>query len=268
MDRAVNSGNDKDKIQKPEATFRVNNMPETCVAEISAPASDLSEYKDIGIAPTTARQSRVQDADCQQQQANSVSDELDTALVHRAQQGDTDAMQDLVVKYQKWVYTLCYRVLGNHADADDISQETFIALYRYINKFKPQPNATFAGWLYRITVNLCRNQLRRKKRLREESLDAPIFSNDEHESNTGQIHEVPDNRTNPSKEVLNQELSSLIQSAVNALSEEHRMAFVLHEYQDLSYQEIADAMQCPIGTVMSRLYHAKRELREKLKSYL
>jgi RNA polymerase sigma-70 factor, ECF subfamily len=194
--------------------------------------------------------------------------DVDFDLVRRSQQGDVAAMQELVLKYQKWVYSLCYRVLGNHADADDIAQETFVAIYRHINKFKPQPNATFTGWIYRITINLCRNQIRKQKRHREDSLDAPAFNSDDGDKQPCLSDFIPDQKLNPRKEIFNQELNGLIQSALNCLSAEHRMAFVLHEYQDLSYQEIAEIMQCPIGTIMSRLYHAKRELREKLKNYL
>lgn len=194
--------------------------------------------------------------------------DVDIDLVRRSQQGDTAALQELVVKYQKWVYSLCYRVLGNHADADDIAQETFVAIYRHINKFKPQTNATFAGWLYRITINLCRNQIRKQKRRREDSLDAPVFISDNGDKSPCLADFIPDDKLNPKKEILNQELNSMIQAALNCLSAEHRMAFVLHEYQELSYKEIAEIMQCPIGTIMSRLYHAKRELREKLKNYL
>lgn len=194
--------------------------------------------------------------------------DVDLDLVRKSQQGDAEALQELVLKYQKWVYSLCYRVLGNHADADDIAQDTFVAIYRHINKFKPQANATFAGWIYRITINLCRNQIRKQKRHREDSLDATIFSSPDGNKQPSLSDFIPDEKLNPRKEVLNQELSGLIQTALNSLSAEHRMAFVLHEYQDLSYQEIAKVMQCPIGTIMSRLYHAKRELREKLKNYL
>ena len=194
--------------------------------------------------------------------------DVDLDLVRKAQQGDTAALQELVLKYQKWVYSLCYRILGNHADADDIAQETFVAIYRHLNKFHPQPNAIFAGWLYRITINLCRNQIRKQKRHREDSLDAPVFNSDDGDKQPCLGDYIADNKFNPRKEIFNQELNGLIQAALNCLSAEHRMAFVLHEYQDLSYQEIAEIMQCPIGTIMSRLYHAKRELREKLKNYL
>jgi RNA polymerase sigma-70 factor, ECF subfamily len=219
---------------------------------------DMAESLAVSI-PTAPARMQVLDEVCA---------DVDLDLVRRAQHGDTGALQELVIKYQKWVYSLCYRVLGNHADADDIAQETFVAIYRHINKFKPQPNATFAGWIYRITINLCRNQIRKQKRHREDSLDATIYSSNDGDKQPCLSDFIPDQKLNPRKEVLNQELSSMIQSALNCLSTEHRMAFVLHEYQDLSYQEIAEIMQCPIGTIMSRLYHAKRELREKLKSYL
>lgn len=235
--------NRKDKSEGKGCGKLEEDMPETCAAAISATASALKRYEEVKV-------------------------DVDIDLVHRLQQGDTAALQELVVKYQKWVYSLCYRVLGNHADADDVAQETFVAVYRHINRFRPQPNATFAGWLYRITVNLCRNQIRKQKRRREESFESPAYLTDSDEKQPSLADFIPDERMNPRKEALNQELNSLIQTALNSLSAEHRMAFVLHEHQELSYKEIAEIMQCPIGTVMLRLYHAKRELKEKLKNYL
>ncbi|MDI6784219.1 MAG: sigma-70 family RNA polymerase sigma factor [bacterium] len=232
-----------EKKEKKEQDISDEGMPETFAASISATTSTLRVYEDVTV-------------------------DIDLDLVRRSQEGDTAALQELVVKYQKWVYSLCYRVLGNHADADDIAQETFVAVYRHITKFRPQPKATFAGWLYRITVNLCRNQIRKQKRRREESLDSPAYLTDTEEKQPRLADRIPDGSMNPRKDALNQELSNLIESALNSLSAEHRMAFILHEYQELSYKEIADIMRCPIGTVMSRLYHAKRELREKLKKYL
>jgi RNA polymerase sigma-70 factor (ECF subfamily) len=236
----------EDKSEEKERKEQVISdeaMSEPYAVSISAPTSTVRVYEEVSV-------------------------DVDLDLVRRSQQGDTAALQELVVKYQKWVYSLCYRVLSNHADADDIAQETFVAVYRHINKFQPQPQATFAGWLYRITVNLCRNQIRKQKRRREESLDAPVYVSNESEKQPSLADLMPDDRMNPRKEVINQELNRLIQTALNSLSAEHRMAFVLHEHQELSYKEIAEIMQCPIGTVMSRLYHAKRELRENLKSYL
>ena len=236
----------EDKSEEKEIKEQVisdEDMSETYAVSIPAPASTVRVYEEVSV-------------------------DVDLDLVRRSQQGDTAALQELVIKYQKWVYSLCYRVLGNHADADDVAQETFVAVYRHIKKFQPQPQATFAGWLYRITVNLCRNQIRKQKRRREESLDQPIYISENPEKQPSLTELVPDDRMNPRKTMLNQELHQLIESALNTLSAEHRMAFVLHEHQELSYKEIAEIMQCPIGTVMSRLYHAKRELREKLKNYL
>ncbi|MCX7918403.1 MAG: sigma-70 family RNA polymerase sigma factor [bacterium] len=219
------------------------DMSDTCAVSISTGASSARVLEDINL-------------------------DADLALVLRLQQGDAIAFQELVVKYQKWVYSLCYRVLGNHAEADDITQETFVAVFRHIKRFKSQPNATFAGWLYRITVNLCRNQIRKQNRRREESLDAPVYISEESEKPSKLADVIPDDSMNPKQELVNQELNALIQTALNSLSVEHRIAFILHEQQELSYKEIAEIMQCPIGTVMSRLYHAKRELRKKLKKYL
>jgi RNA polymerase sigma-70 factor, ECF subfamily len=192
--------------------------------------------------------------------------EQDLALVARMQKGDMSALEELIQKYQKWVYTLAYRTLKNHADADDVTQDTFIRVYRNIQQFQPKPGHQFAGWLYRVTVNLSLNQS--KKRGRETAGFISSHSSMEMDEKENPIDRVPDKKANPGKEVQDRELSMKIQEALDTLSPEHRTTFTLYEMQGYSYKEISEIMQCPTGTVMSRLYYAKKVLKVKLKDYL
>jgi len=198
------------------------------------------------------------------EQVQSVDPDLD--LVERMQKGDMSALEELIRKYQKWIYTVAYRTIRNHADADDVTQETFIRVFRNIHQFRPQAGHQFAGWLYRITVNLAINQT--KKRSRENSGLVSFSTTSEDEDIGNPIERVPDKHANPDKEVQDMELKSTIEAVLESLSPEHRATFTLCEMQGYSYKEIAEIMQCPIGTVMSRLYYSKKVLKEKLKSYL
>ena len=190
----------------------------------------------------------------------------DLALVERLQKGDLGALEELIQKYQKWIYTLAYRTVKNHADADDVTQETFIRVYRNINQYHPQAGHLFAGWLYRVTVNLSINQAKKRSR---DSIAMVSLQHDDKDGEKGNpIEKLPDTYANPRKEVQNMELKSKIDTALESLSPEHRATFTLCEMQGFSYKEIADIMQCPIGTVMSRLHYAKKVLKDKLKSYL
>lgn len=190
----------------------------------------------------------------------------DLTLVEGMRKGDIGALEELIHKYQKWVYTLAYRTVRNHADADDVAQETFIRVYRNIQQFHPQSGHQFAGWLYRITVNMGINQAKKKRR--ESSIRVSFPSDSHEERNNDPIQNIPDRKANPGRDAQALELKSKIDAVLDNLSPEHRATFTLCEMQGYSYKEIAEIMQCPIGTVMSRLHYAKKVLKEKLKSYL
>jgi RNA polymerase sigma-70 factor (ECF subfamily) len=194
------------------------------------------------------------------------SPDPDLALVERIQKGDSTALDELITKYQKWVYTLAYRTVRNHADADDVAQETFIRVYRHIGQFQPKTGHQFAGWLYRITVNQSLNQA--KKKSRENAGRVSFSPSNQDEEKLDPVNTIPDPKPQPDTLVLNQELKSKIDEILDSLSPEHRATFTLCELQGYSYKEIAEIMQCPIGTVMSRLHYTKKILKERLKSYL
>ncbi len=173
----------------------------------------------------------------------------DSALVSRAQTGDVQAFEELVRRYRNQVYALSFHFVRNREEAWDLSQEVFIKAHRSLKRFRG--DASFKTWLMRITANQSKDFLK-KRRLRTVSLDDEI----------GQ--RLPSGAETPDHGVAARELGAAIDEAVRALPPKHRNVFVLREYEGLSYQEIADVMQCNVGTVMSRLHHARKKLQSKL----
>ncbi len=172
----------------------------------------------------------------------------DSELIHQINNGNEKAFTELIERYQNKVYNTAYRILGNHEDALDLAQESFIRIYKNLNKF--QGKSSFSTWLFRITTNLCRDELRKRKR--------KLVIQEENFSNIYQEEE------NPEKISLSRELNSLIQEKIDSLVPEQKVVFTLREFQGLSYQEIADILEVSMGTVKSRLSRARQALREDL----
>ncbi len=173
----------------------------------------------------------------------------DAPLVALAMKGDADAFEVLVRRYRNEVFALSYHFVHNREEAWDISQEVFIKAYKSLRRFRG--DASFKTWLMRITANHCKDFFK-KRRLRTVSLEEQIRT------------DAPGTISDPARQLEQQELGRAIEMAVNALPEKHRLAFVLREYQGLSYQEMAEVMQCSLGTVMSRLHHARKKLQNAL----
>ncbi|WP_230467730.1 RNA polymerase sigma factor [Lujinxingia vulgaris] len=186
-------------------------------------------------------------------------------LVERAQAGDREAFKELVETYQRKVYGICIGMLKNPDDSMDVSQEVFIKVYRYLEKFNRQ--SSFYTWLYRITVNMCIDFLRKKKRVQEVDYDDGILrGSDEVE---GDEHILPSRLgLNPDKVYGRKELRQKMLEALETLSEKHRTILILREVEGLSYEEIADVLNISKGTVMSRLYHARRYFQTAVESYV
>ncbi len=177
----------------------------------------------------------------------------DAALVAECCDGDSSAFDELVRRYKDRVYNVVYRFLGNHEDALDVSQEVFVRAYRGIRGFRG--NAQVYTWLYSIAANLARNRLRdsgRKGRDRGVSLEALAAAP---ASNPG---------STPRAAAQSRELDEMLQQCLNELPDHYRVAFVFRTFDDLSYDEIAEVMACPPGTVKSRINQARRLLRERL----
>jgi RNA polymerase sigma-70 factor, ECF subfamily len=177
--------------------------------------------------------------------------EVDAAIVARAQSGDYQAFEELVRRYRNEVFALAHHFVRNREDAWDLSQEVFIKAHRALKRFRG--DASFKTWLMRITSNQCKDYLK-KRRLDTVPFDEAI----ETKAASGA-------QWNPGRASEAQETGEAIMKAVDALPMKHRTAFVLREFEGLSYEEMAGVMACSVGTVMSRLHHARKKLQRALK---
>ncbi len=176
----------------------------------------------------------------------------DDILVKAAQKGDTVAFEELVARHRDKIYARAFSMLRNEDDAVDVSQEAWIKSWQRLTQF--QGDSSFATWMTRITINLALDQLRRQKRVRSDSLEHL------NEEMGGVERQMPVVNTNPTEGLERGELRIKIDKALAQLSYEHRTVLVLHEFEDLEYKVIAKKMQCSIGTVMSRLFYARRKM--------
>ena len=185
----------------------------------------------------------------------------DQELVGRCQQGDLQAYGILVNRYRQKVYGLTYSMLRNEQDATDLAQETFVRGWQAIGKFKG--SASFYTWLYRIATNLCIDFVRKRDRRPECSLDDAFQP-----ERDADAPEPPSSHPQPTEELQRKELRDQIDAAIGELSPEHRAVVRLREYEGMDYAEIARAVGCSIGTVMSRLHYARKHLQKLLRDVL
>ncbi len=173
-------------------------------------------------------------------------------LVRAAQRGDMAAFEELVARHRDKIYARAYSMMRNEDEALDLSQEAWVKGWQRLRQF--QGESSFGTWMTRIVINLCLDQLRRLKRLRAESIEAMD------EESGGVERQMPVVTVNPTAGLERGELRQRIDRALGQLSYEHRTALVLHEFEEMEYKEIARTMGCSIGTVMSRLFYARRKL--------
>lgn len=187
----------------------------------------------------------------------------DLRLVERAQQGDRDAFREIVETYQRKVYGICYGMLKNADDSMDVSQEVFVKVYKNIDKFNHQ--SSFYTWLYRITVNMCIDHIRKNQRAKKVEYDDGVSR----EGDTAEDYMMPSKLgLNPDKVYGRKELREKMLEALESLSEKHRTILILREIDGLSYEEIADVLNISKGTVMSRLFHARKYFQDAIAEYL
>ncbi|PYJ05510.1 MAG: RNA polymerase subunit sigma-24 [Verrucomicrobia bacterium] len=182
-------------------------------------------------------------------------------LVKRARQGDMEAYDDLVRRYQERIYATIYHMTSNHEDANDLAQEAFIKAFHALKSFKG--GSSFYTWVYRIAVNKTINFLKQRRHKAQMSLDDLDF-NAEHDPD---LVALISDRT-PRREIHLAELQEKLNIAMQKLSEPHRLVVTLHDVQGLSHEEIAKIMDCNIGTVRSRLFYARQQLQGYLSDYL
>lgn len=187
--------------------------------------------------------------------------DVDADLVARVQQGDKRAFDLLVLKYQRRIMRLLSRMIRDPGDVEDVAQEAFIKAYRALPQFRG--DSAFYTWLYRIAINTARNwQVAAARRPSSpnviETEDGETFS---------QIDTLTDIST-PESQVAGRQIVETVNAAINALPEELRTAIVLREIEGMSYEDIAKAMECPIGTVRSRIFRAREAIAAQLRPVL
>ncbi|MBI3321894.1 MAG: sigma-70 family RNA polymerase sigma factor [Candidatus Omnitrophica bacterium] len=188
----------------------------------------------------------------------------DRLLIERVLAGDGSAFDPLVRRHQQVVFAVALRMLGDHDEAQDVAQDTFVRAYQSLGAFRRE--AKLSTWLVSITMNLCRNRRRwwaRRRRVIAASLDDPV------ESGEGSLgHDVADPSPSPRAVARRQEQGDLVREALRQLRETERIVIVLRDLQGCSYEEIAAMLRCPMGTVKSRLNRARWNLRTLLNGKL
>jgi len=187
--------------------------------------------------------------------------EIDQQLVERVQRGDKQAFGLLVAKYQRKLARLLSRLIRDPAEVEDVAQETFIKAYRALPSFRG--DSAFYTWLYRIGINTAKNFLVSQGRRAPTTTD---FDSEEAETfdDGDQLRDI----NTPERLLMTKQIGETVNSAMDALPEDLRTAIVLREIEGLSYEEIAAIMECPIGTVRSRIFRAREAISEKLKPLL
>jgi RNA polymerase sigma-70 factor (ECF subfamily) len=177
--------------------------------------------------------------------------ESDAELVTRARRGDEAAFEQLVLRHQRYVFNLAYRVLGDYAEAEDATQEAFVRVWRGLSGFRGQ--ARFTTWLYRIVHNLCLNRLPRLRRelLQTQPLDEVLVAPGPSPADLFDVRER----------------LAFLHAQLNRLPEKYRLVLTLRYLQQLSYDEIAAALEVPMGTVKTHIHRARQLLRERLRQW-
>lgn len=187
--------------------------------------------------------------------------EADQLLVERVQQGDKRAFELLVTKYHRKIIRLISRLIRDHAEVEDVAQDAFIKAYRALPQFRGE--SAFYTWLYRIAVNTAKNYLATQGRRPSSAGD---IDNEEAETfaDADQLRDI----NTPESMLHTKQIADTVNRAMESLPEELRVAITLREIEGLSYEEIAEAMECPIGTVRSRIFRAREAIAEKLRPLL
>ncbi len=187
--------------------------------------------------------------------------EIDQQLVERAQRGDKRAFELLVVKYQRKLGRLLARLIRDPGEVEDVTQEAFVKAYRALPSFRG--DSAFYTWLYRIGINTAKNYLVAMGRRAPTSTEIEAEEAEGYEGGE-QLRDI----NTPESVVLSKEIAATVNAAIEALPEELRSAIQLRELEGMSYDEIAKMMDCPIGTVRSRIFRAREAIAEKLKPLL
>lgn len=186
--------------------------------------------------------------------------EVDQILVERVQKGDKKAFDVLVGKYQHKIISLISRYVSDHSEAQDVAQEAFIKAYRALKRFRG--DSAFYTWIYRIAINTAKNHLVAQGRR------PPQSDVDAQDAEQYQVDTRLKDRGSPEHELLREEIEQTIHSAISDLPDDLRVAITLREMEGMSYEEIATSMDCPIGTVRSRIFRAREAIDHRLRPLL
>lgn len=196
------------------------------------------------------------------QQTRDENAKHDADLVARAQRGDEDAYRELVERHQRRAFAVAFGVVRNPDDARDVVQDALIKAYRNLDRFKGQ--SSFYTWLYRIVMNVAIDHVRRQRRI-QASYDDGLA----HDEVEGGENILPQRlEANPAKNVGRRELVEQMDGALDKLSSIHRSVLLMREVEGMSYTEMAKAMRCSKGTIMSRLFHARKRMQRLMLEYL
>jgi RNA polymerase sigma-70 factor (ECF subfamily) len=194
-----------------------------------------------------------------------IPDEADIQLVERAKRGDTRAFEMLVIKYQRRIERLIARMVRDVDLVQDIAQESFIRAYRALPQFRG--DSAFYTWLYRIAVNTAKKALVELKR-DPLVMESALGSGQDDDDETSRVERELTDGATPEALLASKEIAETVNAAIEALSEDLRQAITLREIEGLSYEEIAEMMNCPIGTVRSRIFRAREAIAQRLRPLL
>lgn len=191
-------------------------------------------------------------------------DSHEARLVSRLRESDLDAFEELVAHFERPVYSLCFRLLGDGEEARDAAQETFMRVYRGLASFRGESG--LKTWIYRIAINQAMNQQRWwRRRHRDETVSLEL-SRGESEATVGNL--LPSATASPEQQAISNEREARIMKALAEIKQDYRVALVLREIEELSYEEIAQTLSISIGTVKSRIARGREELRRRIRDLL
>ncbi|MDD5222576.1 MAG: sigma-70 family RNA polymerase sigma factor [bacterium] len=191
-----------------------------------------------------------------------MKNEADDLLIRKTLNGEKDSFEILVLRYQKRIFNIIFRVTREESIVPDLAQEAFLKAYRGLDKFDFK--ASFYTWLVRIAINTSLNHVSSRQR-------NPLAGTEDLDSYVGTSAQFSDTgawSSNPEHEAIRNQQAASIRQAIDSLAEDLRVSIMLREVEGLSYEEIAEVMECPVGTVRSRIHRARKELQDKLKPIL
>jgi RNA polymerase sigma-70 factor (ECF subfamily) len=188
----------------------------------------------------------------------------DEELMLSCRDGDESAFEILYRRYEKSIFSFIYRMVPNATDAEDLCQETFLKVIRAKKKYRA--SAKFKTWLFHIALNLCRDRIRRMKFRSHLSLNSPVFSQGSEEIQKQQS--ICDSSSDPTKRAQADEMNTLVRQAFTKLPEQQRTVVILRQYHALKFSEIAEIMNCPLGTAKSLNHRGREKLTKALSKYV